>query len=152
MHKEDLNQAMNEALKIAHKRETPFGAVLIDINYKVLDAAANSSSSDGPLAHAEMNLLNKAGSQLGDLSKYALVSTCEPCPMCMGAILWHGIEKVYFGASIADASKYISQLKITAKEVAEKSGKNTEVEGGILRNRCIELFKFFYSSSGNDDK
>jgi len=152
MHKENLDQAMIEALKIAHKKETPFGAVLIDIDFKVLAAAANSSSSDGPLAHAEMNLLKNAGSQLGDLSKYALVSTCEPCPMCMGAILWHGIEKVYFGASIADASKYISQLKITAKEVAEKSGKNTEVEGGILRNRCIELFKFFYSSSGNDDK
>lgn len=148
MLKRDLKSAMAEALKIAHARETPFGAVLIDSDFKVLAAAANSTSTEGLLAHAEMNLLNYAGAQLGDLSPYALVSTCEPCPMCMSAILWHGIEKVYFGASIDDAAKYVSQLDIKAKEVVEKSGKKAVVEGGIMRSKCIEFFEDFYSNTG----
>jgi guanine deaminase len=88
-----------------------------------------------------MNLLSYAGAQLGDLSAYALVSTCEPCPMCMSATLWHGIEKIYFGASIDDASKYVSQLNISSKEIAEKSGRKAEVQGGIMREECIELFE-----------
>lgn len=145
MPKKDLKNAMAEALKIAHERGTPFGAVLIDTNFKVLAVAANSTPTDGLLAHAEMNLLNYAGAQMGDLSPNALVSTCEPCPMCMGAILWHGIEKVYFGASIEDASKYMPQLKISAMEVAKQSGKKAAVKGGIMRAECIELFEDYNS-------
>jgi len=141
MPKKDLKNAMAEALKIAHERGTPFGAVLIDANFKVLAVAANSTPTDGLLAHAEMNLLSYAGAQLGNLSPYALVSTCEPCPMCMSAILWHGIEKVYFGASIDDASKYLPQLKISAQEMAAQCGKKTEVRGGVMREECMELFE-----------
>lgn len=140
MLEKDLEHAMAEALKIAHERGTPFGAVLIDKNLKIRAAAANSTSTDGLLAHAEMNLLNYAGAQLGDLSSYGLVSTCEPCPMCMSAILWHGIEKVYFGASIEDASKYLPQLEISAKEIAAQCGKKADVQGGIMREECMELF------------
>jgi tRNA(Arg) A34 adenosine deaminase TadA len=150
MAKKELKNAMSEALKIANEKATSFGAVLIDKNFKVIAAAANSSSTDGMLAHAEMNLLNSASSQLGDLSPYTLVSTCEPCPMCMSAILWHGIEKVYFGASIEDAAKYISQIHIKAKEIVVKSGKKGEVEGGVMREKCLDLFEVFYSGSGSE--
>lgn len=141
MVKRDLKKAMPEALKIAQEHGTPFGAVLIDKNFKVLAAAANSTSTDGLLAHAEMNLLSIAGAELKDLSPYALVSTCEPCPMCMSAILWYGIEKVYFGASIDDAAKYLSQLKIPAREVVQQSGRKAEVHGGIMHKECIKLFE-----------
>ncbi|MFN2430965.1 MAG: nucleoside deaminase [Cryomorphaceae bacterium] len=141
MAEKKLTEAMGEAIILARESKTAFGAVLIDANFKVLFSAANSTRTYGKLAHAEMNLLHRAGTELGDLSHYALVSTCEPCPMCMGAILWHGIGKVYYGASIEDASKYMPQLKISAREIAEKSGKQTEVVGGILRDKCVALFE-----------
>ncbi|HKL02700.1 MAG TPA: nucleoside deaminase [Cryomorphaceae bacterium] len=143
MSEKQLTEAMGKALKVARESETPFGAVLVNANFKVVSAAANSTGTDGLLAHAEMNLLSLAGAENSELSGYILVSTCEPCPMCMGAILWHGIEKVYYGASIDDASNYMQQLQVSAKELAEKAGIKAEVQGGILRDECIELFESF---------
>lgn len=136
-----LKEAMGEAIRLARESKTPFGAVLVDSNFKVVTGAANSTSKDGPLAHAEINLLRQAWAELGNLSSYALISTCEPCPMCMGAIVWHGIKKVYFGASIGDATQYLPQLPISAKEIAEKSGRKIEIRGGLMRNGCIEVFE-----------
>lgn len=135
-----LKQAMGEAIRLARESKTPFGAVLVDLNFNVITGAANSTTTDGPLAHAEINLLRRAWTELRDLRPYALVSTCEPCPMCMSAIVWHGIEKVYFGASIEDAAKYLPQLPISAMEIAEKSGRKIEIQGGLMREDCIEMF------------
>lgn len=136
-----LRNAMIVALKLAKEKGTPFGAVLLDLDYKIVAMAANSTGIDGPLAHAEINLLRNGWEKIGDLSSYTLVSTCEPCPMCMGAIVWYGIEKVYFGAYIEDAAQYLSQIHVPAEEIANKSKLKIEIHGGLLREECISLFE-----------
>lgn len=136
-----LKEAMEEAIRLARESKTPFGAVLIDRNFNVVTGAANSTTIDGPMAHAEINLLHRAWNELRDLRPYALVSTCEPCPMCMGAIIWHGIKKVHFGASIGDAAVYLHQIPISANEIAERSGGKIEIRGGLMREDCIEMFE-----------
>ena len=71
-----------------------------------------------PTAHAELRAVRRACKKLRSTSLrgHTLYTTCEPCPMCMGAILWSGLDRVVFGASIADAAKHCSQIHVPARK------------------------------------
>jgi guanine deaminase len=83
----------------------PFGAVIVK-DYKILSEAFNRVilNSD-PTAHAEMLAIRQAASvlQSHDLKDCTLYTTCEPCPMCLGAIYWAGIKKVVYSCDRNDA-------------------------------------------------
>lgn len=84
----------------------PFGAV-ITRNGKIIAAANNRVViSHDPTAHAEVLAIRKASEALNthDLSECTLYASCEPCPMCLGAIYWSGIRKVVFASNRTDAS------------------------------------------------
>ena len=85
----------------------PFGAAIIDEHGDLLAVASNSVLGDkDPTAHAEVNAIRLASKNLGthDLSNCTLYTTCYPCPMCLGAIIWANIKKVYYGATPKDAA------------------------------------------------
>jgi len=123
--------------------QSPFGAVLVR-DGSVVAATHNTVWRDtDPTAHAEVNCLRRAAAALAtvDLSGTTLYSTCEPCPMCLAAIHWAKVDRVVFGASIADsAAAGFVELPIPAKSLAEQGGSRLVVEGGILRDECVALF------------
>lgn len=83
----------------------PFGAVIVK-DGKIVAAAANSVTNDNdPTAHAEVNCIRKACAELKtfDLSGCTIYTSCEPCPMCLGAIYWAHIDKVFYGNNKVDA-------------------------------------------------
>ena len=83
----------------------PYGAVIIR-DGRIISTGANTVTNDNDAtAHAEVNAIRNAGKVLNqfDLSACELYSSCEPCPMCLGAIYWAGIKKVYFAADRIDA-------------------------------------------------
>lgn len=85
----------------------PFGAVIIR-NGEVIGRAHNEVlSSNDPTAHAEILAIRRASAALEtfDLSECILYTTCYPCPMCMGAVLWARIPTVYYGATMEDAAQ-----------------------------------------------
>lgn len=85
----------------------PFGAVIIDNNGNIISKGHNMVlSSNDPTNHAEVVAIREACKRLGthDLSGYTIISSCEPCPMCLSAIIWSNIKKVYFGADRKDAA------------------------------------------------
>lgn len=85
----------------------PFGATVIKDN-KAISYATNSVLKDNdPTAHAEINAIRLACKYLGtyDLSGCELYTTCYPCPMCLSAIIWANIKKVYVSCSPEDAEK-----------------------------------------------
>lgn len=85
----------------------PFGAVVVKDN-AVIAISSNSVLKDNdPTAHAEVNAIREACKTLGtyDLSGCELYATSEPCPMCMSAIIWANIKKVYYGCTAEDAAK-----------------------------------------------
>ncbi|MEA1954965.1 MAG: nucleoside deaminase [Campylobacterota bacterium] len=106
---------MNKWMQIAYSEATkgmlsndggPFGAVIIKDD-KIIASAHNRVLKDkDPTAHAEINAIRKASKALNnfDLSGCILYTTCEPCPMCLGAIFWARIKTVYYGATKDDAS------------------------------------------------
>ena len=74
------------------------------------------------------------------LKGYTLYTTCEPCPMCMSDALWAGVDRVVYGATIEDANKYCNQIRISAREVVERSDMKCVVDGPVEEAKCVELF------------
>jgi guanine deaminase len=100
--------AYNEAVEGMLANEGgPFGAVILKDDAIIAKAHNSVLLSNDPTAHAEINAIRAASKTLGsfDLSGCTLYTTCMPCPMCLGAILWARITTVYYGASEEDAAK-----------------------------------------------
>lgn len=142
-------------LAIAKAREgiaagqSPFGSVIVR-DGQVVAAAHNSIWRDtDPSAHAEVNNIRAAAAVLRriDLAGCTLFSTCEPCPMCLAAIHWAKIDRVVFGASIADAAAAgFSELQIGAAQLAQLGGSPLRVEAGLLAADCRTLFALWKQS------
>jgi tRNA(Arg) A34 adenosine deaminase TadA len=135
--------AMNRTLALAEEQKTPFAAVLIDDDGHILAEAANTTGEDGPTAHAEINLIRKAFFENCLDRATTLVTTCEPCPMCMGAIAWTNLKKVVYAASIEKAAEYLPQIMITSRKVAEKAFRKIEVTGPYRESEAESLFRSF---------
>lgn len=85
----------------------PFGAVVVK-NGKVIGKGGNRvSSTNDPTAHAEIVAIREACKSIGsfDLSGCVLYTTCEPCPMCLSAIYWASIERVFYGSTRYEAAE-----------------------------------------------
>lgn len=93
---------------VKRKKSGPFAAIIIKRG-KIVSSARNSvTNKNDPTAHAEIEAIRKAGKKLKtfDLSGCEIFSSCEPCPMCLGAIYWANIKKIYYCADKKTASKY----------------------------------------------
>jgi guanine deaminase len=138
-----MKLAIGKAREAIAAGQSPFGAVLVREG-RVVAEAHNTVWRDGdPTAHAEINCIRRAAADLGriDLSGCTMYSTCEPCPMCLSAIHWSKIDRVVFGATIADATAAgFSELPVAAAELAKIGGSPLRVEGGLLRDACAALF------------
>lgn len=85
----------------------PFGAVIASKDGEIIAEAPNSVTIDhDPTAHAEVNCIRKATAKLGtfDLAGYDIYTSCEPCPMCLGAIYWAHLDKIYYANDRKDAA------------------------------------------------
>jgi tRNA(adenine34) deaminase len=123
---------------------SPFGALIASTaSGKALLSSTNAVLREtDPASHAELRAVRLAAKKLRRISLegYTLYSTCEPCPMCMANALWAGIDRVVFGATIADASLYCRQIHIPARAVARRADMKCTVEGPLLRELCRSLF------------
>ena len=95
-----------------------------------------------PSSHAELRTVRLACKKLKrtSLAGYTMYSTCEPCAMCMANALWARLDRVVFGATIADANRHCLQIQIPAKEVSRRSDMPCVVVGPVLRELCNTLF------------
>lgn len=85
----------------------PFGAVIVSKDGEIIAKGNNRVLIDkDPTAHAEMVAIRRACKKLNtyDLSSYVLYTSCEPCPMCLSAIIWSNIKDVYYGCTSKDAA------------------------------------------------
>jgi len=122
----------------------PFGASIFHSKSgKMLLRALNAVAQEfDPSSHAEVRAIRKATKRLKQVSLagYTLYTTCEPCPMCISAALWAGLDRVVYGATIADANRHCNQIQIPATEVAARSDMTCIVDGPLLREQCYALF------------
>ncbi|HEV3206659.1 MAG TPA: nucleoside deaminase [Terriglobales bacterium] len=105
-------QFMTRAIQLAIEnvrsgKGGPFGAVVAKDGSLVAEGVNQVTRSSDPTAHAEVLAIRAACQKLGlfELKGCDLYTSCEPCPMCLGAIYWARVSRVYFGTLAADASK-----------------------------------------------
>ncbi len=110
MHDNVKKGFMKEAIRLAgmnveNGNGGPFGAVIVRDNKVIATGFNRVTEINDPTAHAEIVAIRNACSNLGtfDLSGCEIYSSCEPCPMCLGAILWARIDKLYYAADRHDA-------------------------------------------------
>ncbi|HET7732217.1 MAG TPA: nucleoside deaminase [Paludibacter sp.] len=83
----------------------PFGAVIVKDGKVIATGVNKVTLSNDPTAHAEVTAIRKASKKLGtyDLTGCQIYTSCEPCPMCLGAVYWAHLDKMYYGNTKIDA-------------------------------------------------
>ena len=108
MTKEELmRKAIDLSLRNVAEGGGPFGAVIAR-NGEIVATGVNRVTPDcDPTAHAEVSAIRAAARALGtfDLSGCEIYTSCEPCPMCLGAIYWARLDRMYYGNNQHDAAK-----------------------------------------------
>ncbi len=126
------------------KSPVPFGALIVDTQTgePIMRATNAVRRENDPSSHAEVRTVRLACKKLKrtSLAGFTMYSTCEPCPMCMANALWARLDRVVFGATIADANRHCLQIRIPAREIAQRADMYCQVEGPLLRQLCNTLF------------
>lgn len=102
-------------------------------------------------AHAEITAVREACQAAGEilLQECLVATTCEPCPMCMSALHWARVGKVYFGATIADADDAgFNELSISAAEMVRLGGSPVQLYPDTMRDECRQLFAEWKAAGG----
>ena len=141
-----MRMAINEAKKgIKEGHGGPFGAVIVKDGKVVAKGHNLVLKTNDPTNHGEMMAIHKACKKLKtyDLSGCEIYTTGEPCPMCMAAILWANIEKIYYGCNITDTEN-IGFRDAKFYEL-QKPGEREKLVKEINREECLELYKEYIS-------
>ncbi len=141
-HEDFMRQAIAIAVENVKNGGGPFGAVIVKDGKIVATGANRVTANNDPTAHAEVNAIRQACSRLGtfDLGGCVLYTSCEPCPMCLGAIYWAHIDKIYYGASQHDAAAVNFDDSFIYRELELKPEKRHKPVENILRDEAQAPF------------
>lgn len=133
-----MRMALSEARMAMEQDEVPIGAVIVCNNRVIARAHNMTEALTDPTAHAEMQAITSATSNLGGkyLSDCTIYVTVEPCLMCAGAIAWSQMGRVVYGAA-DDKRGYHVYCNVPFH-------KKTQVVGGVLADECAALMTDFF--------
>jgi guanine deaminase len=142
------NRFMREAIRLSQSKMRgnhggPFGAVVVR-NGKIIGRGWNQvTSTNDPTAHAEMVAIRAACRRLKSfqLDGCELYTSCEPCPMCLAAIYWARLERVYYGNTRQDAQRIEFDDDLIYQEVATPIAKRQIPMQQLLRPEALAVFK-----------
>ena len=152
MNEKFMKLAIDEAIMNINRGGGPFGAVVVREG-KMISCCSNQVTNDNdPTAHAEVLAIREACTVLGtwDLSDCEIYSSCEPCPMCLGAIYWSRITVIYYGANREDAKKAGFDDSAIYDEIALNPDKRKIKMHNILREKAVEGFKKWVNFEGKE--
>lgn len=145
---EYMKLAVEEARQGIEKHEGgPFGAVIV-LNGRVIGKGHNQVIAHGdPTCHGEIQAIRNACTVIGsyDLTGCVIYTTGYPCPMCLGAIRWANIEKVFYGCNVEDTEKIGFRDK---KFYGDPDGKELRIEE-VGREDCLDLYAQYMADSEN---
>jgi len=156
MEKADNEKFMRMAIALSEQNVKqslggPFGAVIVK-DGKVIAASANRVLVEtDPTAHAEVSAIRKACHELRthDLSGCEIYTSCEPCPMCMGAIYWARIDKIYYANTKTDAAHIGFDDHVIYKEIACEMDDRRLPFTQLLHEEALTAFKLWETSDLN---
>lgn len=139
---------MNLAIELSKKTDYPYGAVIVKDNKIIGRSDVNTTVSKSGFSHAELRAIEDAMDNLGghlcaEGGKGATIySSCEPCAMCMGAILYTGISRLVYGATLEDSKECVNEILAHSKDVAEAcSNRKIEIIPEFEREEAVKTLK-----------
>lgn len=149
------DELMREAIRLSIENVAngggPFGAVIARNGEIVATGVNRVTANNDPTAHAEVSAIRSASQRLGtfNLSDCEIFTSCEPCPMCLGAIYWARLKKVYYANTKADAKAIGFDDSFIYDELALPQDKRKLPAEAMLRNEAIKAFEAW---QGKEDK
>lgn len=124
-------------------RGGPFGAVVVREGAIIGEAANQVTLTNDPTAHAEVLAIRAACQKLGsfDLEGCEIYTSCEPCPMCLGAIYWARLARIYFANLDEDASKIGFDDSLIYREIAQPHSKRKIPMIQMMREEALGAFR-----------
>ena len=150
---------MNEFMKMAkdnaqrgirNNEGGPFGAVIVDAKGNIVGRGNNRVlANNDPTAHAEVMAIRDACHNLNtyDLTGCILYTSCEPCPMCLSAIIWANIKKVYYGCTKDDAADIGFRDSMIYDFIRGENKTLLNLEE-MDRSECLEVFEEYSKNKG----
>jgi len=127
----------------------PFGAVIVKDGEFIAGSANKVTSTNDPTAHAEVSAIRLACQKLNtfNLSGCVVYTSCEPCPMCLGAIYWSQIETIYYANTKTDAENIGFSDKFIYEELEKPMNERSLPVIQLMRDEALEAFKLWGNSA-----
>ncbi|MFT5780408.1 MAG: guanine deaminase [Crocinitomicaceae bacterium] len=144
---EEQEKFMREAIRISSEnvesgKGGPFGAVIVKDGKIIASGGNEVTSSNDPTAHAEVVAIRKACQILGtfQLDDCIIYCSCEPCPMCLGAIYWARPAKIFYANTKKDAADINFDDDFIYREIEVPNHERSMPTEQLLRDEAIEVF------------
>lgn len=127
----------------------PFAAIVVKDGQIIAEGTNEVTATNDPTAHAEVVAIRGACKKLGtfELKDCDLYTSCEPCPMCLGAIYWARPRQVYFGNTAADAANAGFDDSFIYQEIARPHSQRKIPMSQMMKEEAIEAFRAWSSKA-----
>jgi len=145
MKNEFMKRAIELSVENVDKGGGPFGSVIVKNNKIIAEGANKVTSTNDPTAHGEIVAIREACKKLNNfnLNGSELYSSCEPCPMCLSAIYWARISKIYFANSREDAQKIDFDDSLIYSELQKNINGRKIPMIQMMRNEALRAFELW---------
>ena len=139
---------MDLAIELSGKAYYPYGAVIVKNNKIIGRSDADVPVSKTGFSHAELRAIEDAMEHLGGHlcaeggKGVTIYSSCEPCAMCMGAILYTGIDRLVYGATLEDSKECVNEILAKSNDIANDcSNRKIEIVPEFQREEAVKVLK-----------
>jgi tRNA(Arg) A34 adenosine deaminase TadA len=151
MHNRFMARAIQLSIDNVHSGQGgPFGAVVVRNDEMIGEGANQVTCTNDPTAHAEVLAIREACLKIGtfNLQGCEIYTSCEPCPMCMGAIYWARLSGVYFANDAADASRIGFDDSRIYRELSQPLSKRQIPMIQMMREQASQAFRAWENKTG----
>ena len=140
-----MERAIELSIQSVKSGGGPFGSVIVKNNKIISEGMNRVTKSNDPTAHGEIVAIRNACKNLGDFSLKGceLYTSCEPCPLCLSAIYWSRIDKVYYANTRNDAQKIDFDDSFIYSEIMKKIEQRKIPVKQQLRDKALEAFRLW---------
>ena len=140
-----MRRAIDLAVENVKSGGGPFGAVIARDGHIISTGVNRVTANNDPTAHAEVSAIRAACTKLGtfNLEGCVIYTSCEPCPMCLGAIYWAHIDKIYYGANQHDAAAINFDDSFIYRELELPMNKRRKPVENLLHNEALAPFNMW---------
>ena len=154
MKNEFMKRAIELSIESVNRGGGPFGSIIVKDNNIVAEGSNKVTLTNDPTAHGEIVAIREACKKLNNfsLNDCELYSTCEPCPMCLSAIYWARIDKIYYANTRKDAQKIDFDDSLIYSELQKNINKRKIPMIQMMRNEALEAFELWDKKTRSEER